>query len=243
MKKTLFFAAFSLFFAAFGQAQNAEEIIAKHIAATGGADKWAKVTTMKSDAKISADGAPNMTIEMSMTVVRDKALRMDVAVMGMTQSSAISGDQGWSTNPFQGKTEPEPLTADQVKSMKEMTDVDGALVGYKEKGYTVEYVGTEDVDGTETLKIKVDKGNKKVEYCFFDPANYYQIKSIQVEEVDGKQVESATVYSNFKTQDGLVMPFTMQQANPMMGNSTITVTTMTFNPTVDEKIFEMPAKK
>ena len=243
MKKTLFFAAFSLFFATFGQAQTAEEIIAKHIAATGGADKWAKVTTMKSDAKISADGAPTMNIEMSMTVVRDKALRMDVAVMGMTQSSAISGDQGWSTNPFQGKTEPEPLTADQVKSMKEMTDVDGALVGYKEKGYTVEYVGTEDVDGTETLKIKVDKGNKKVEYCFFDPANYYQIKSIQVEEVDGKQVESATVYSNFKTQDGLVMPFTMQQANPMMGNSTITVTTMTFNPTVDEKIFEMPAKK
>ena len=243
MKKTLFFAAFSLFFAAFGQAQNAEEIIAKHIAATGGADKWAKVTSMKSDAKISADGAPGMTIEMSMTVVRDKALRMDVAVMGMTQSSAISGDQGWSTNPFAGKTDPEPMTADQVKSMQEMTDVDGALVGYKEKGYTVEYVGTEDVDGTETLKIKVDKGNKKVEYCFFDPANYYQIKSIQVEEVDGKQVESATVYSNFKTQDGLVMPFTMQQANPMMGNSTITVTTMTFNPTVDEKIFEMPAKK
>lgn len=243
MKKTLFFAAFSLFFAAFGQAQNAEEIIAKHIAATGGADKWAKVTSMKSDAKISADGAPGMTIEMSMTVLRDKAIRMDVAVMGMTQSSAISGDKGWSTNPFAGKTDPEPMTADQVKSMQEMTDVDGALVGYKEKGYTVEYVGTEDVDGTETLKIKVDKGNKKVEYCFFDPANYYQIKSIQTEEVDGKQVESATVYSNFKTQDGLVMPFTMQQANPMMGNSTITMTAVTLNPTVDEKIFEMPAKK
>lgn len=243
MKKTLFFAAFSLLLGASAQAQSAEEIIAKHIAATGGAEAWGKVKTMKSDAKISADGAPNMTIEMTMTVVRDKALRMDVSVMGMTQSSAISGEKGWSTNPFAGKTDPEPMTADQVTSMKEMTDVDGALVGYKEKGYTVEYVGTEDVDGTDALKVKVDKGNKKVEYCFFDPANHYQIKSIQVEEVDGKQVESATVYSNFKTQDGLVMPFTMQQANPMMGNSTITMTAVTLNPTVDEKIFEMPAKK
>ena len=243
MKKTLFFAAFSLFFAAFGQAQTAEEIITKHIAATGGSEAWAKVATMKSEAKISSDGAPNMTITMSMTVVRDKAVRMDVSVMGMTQSSAVSGDKGWSTNPFQGKTDPEPMTADQAKSVLEMADVDGALIGYKEKGYTVEYVGTEDVDGTETLKIKVDKGNKKVEYCFFDPANYYQIKSIQVEEVDGKQVEAATVYSNFKTQDGLVMPFTMQQANPMMGNSTITMDSVTINPTVDEKIFEMPAKK
>lgn len=242
MKKTLFFAAFSLFLGAFAQAQTAEELIAKHIAATGG-DKLAKVASMKNEAKISADGAPNMTIEMSMTIVRDKAIRMDVAVMGMTQSSAITGDKGWSTNPFAGKTDPEPMTPDQVKSMQEMTDVDGALVGYKEKGYTVEYVGTEDVDGTETQKIKVDKGNKKVEYCFFDPATYYQIKSIQVEEVDGKQVESATVYSNFKTQDGIVFPFTMQQANPMMGNSTITITAVTLNPTVDEKIFEMPVKK
>ena len=242
MKKTLFFAAFSLFFSAFTQAQTAEDIIAKHIAATGG-DKWTKVSSMKNEAKITADGSPNMVIGMTMTVVRDKALRMDVSVMGMTQSSAISGDKGWSTNPFAGKNDPEPMTADQVKSMLEMTDVDGALVGYKEKGYTVEYVGTEDVDGTEAQKIKVDKGNKKVEYCFFDPATSYQIKSIQVEEVDGKQVEGATVYSNFKTQDGLVFPFTMQQSNPMMGNSTITLTTVTINPTVDEKIFEMPAKK
>lgn len=242
MKKTLFFAAFSLFFSALTQAQTAEDIIAKHIAATGG-DKWTKISSMKNEAKITADGSPNMVIGMTMTVVRDKAMRMDVSVMGMTQSSAISGDKGWSTNPFAGKNDPEPMTADQVKSMQEMTDVDGALVGYKEKGYTVEYIGTEDVDGTEAQKVKVDKGNKKVEYCFFDPANSYQIKSIQVEEVDGKQIESATVYSNFKTQDGLVFPFTMQQSNPMMGNSTITMTAVTINPTVDEKIFEMPAKK
>lgn len=241
MKKTLFFAAFSLFFVALSQAQSAEDLIAKHIAATGGAN-WAKVTSMKNEANINAEGAPGMAISMAMTVLRDKAARMDVSVMGMTQSSAISGDKGWSTNPFAGKTDAEPMTADQVKSMHEMTDIDGSLIGYKEKGYTVEYVGTEDVDGTEAQKIKINKGNKKVEYCFFDPATSYEIKNVQVEEVDGKEVETATVYSNFKTQDGIVFPFTIQQANPMMGNSTITVTSIILNPKVDEKLFEMPAK-
>jgi hypothetical protein len=242
MKKTLFSAALLLIINAFASAQTAEDIIAKHIKAIGG-EHWKTVKTIKMEANITADAAAGMAISWTMVAVRDKAARMDVLVMGMTQTSVVNGDKGWSTNPFMGKTDPEPMTADQVKFTTGMTDIDGSVVGYKDKGYTVEYVGTEDVDGTEALKIKINKGDKKVEYSLYDPETYYEIKNIQVEEVDGKEVETATVYSNFKTQDNIVFPFTMQQANPMMGNSTITVTTVTLNPTVDEKIFEMPEKK
>lgn len=240
--KQLLFSAALLLLNTFSYAQSAEDIIAKHMEATG-AEAWKNINSIKTEAKITADGAPGMTILWSMTAVRDKAARMDVSVMGMTQTSVVNGDKGWANNPFAGKMEPEPLTADQVKSMFDMTDIDGTVVGYKEKGYTVEYVGTEDVDGTEALKIKINKGDKKSEYCFYDPETYYEIKNVQVEEVDGKEVETATVYSNFQKQDGITFPFTMQQANPMMGNSTITISTVTLNPAVDDKIFEMAAKK
>jgi outer membrane lipoprotein-sorting protein len=241
MKKTLSFAAFLLFISGFAQAQNAEEIVAKHIAAIGG-DNWATVEAVKSEAKISADGAPGMSIMMNMLAVRDKSLRMDVSVMGMTQTTVLNGDGGWSTNPFMNQMDPEPLTADMVKSMKDMTDVDGTLVGYKAKGYTLEYVGTEDVDGTEAIKIKINKGGNRSEYSFFDPATYFEIKNIRVEEVDGKISETATTYSNFKNQAGLIFPFTIQQNDPNMGGSTVTVTTVTINPLVDTKTFEMPTK-
>ena len=240
MKKTLFLAALLGLCSAFVQAQNAEEIVAKHLAATG-ADKWAKINTIKMEAKISAEAAAGMNILWTMTASRDKAARMDVSVMNMNQTSVVNGDKGWSTNPFAGKTDPEPMTADQVASMKDMTDIDGTLVGYKEKGYTLEYVGTEDVDGTEALKVKVNKP-KKTEYSFFDPTSYYEIKRTDVEEVDGKTMESSVLYSDFKTQDGVVLPFSMQQLGGGMGNATITVTTVTFNPTIDDQIFEMPKK-
>lgn len=240
MKKTLFFAAFLLVFSAFAQAQNAEEIVAKHLAATGG-DKWAKIKTIKMEAKISAEGAAGMNILWTLTASRDKAARMDVSVMGMSQVSVVSGDKGWSTNPFAGKNDPEPLTADQVAAMQDMTDIDGTLVGYKEKGYLIEYVGTEDVDGTEALKIKVTKP-KKTEYSFFDPTSFYEIKRTDVQEVDGKTVEGTVIYSNFKEQEGIVLPFSMQQVGGGMGNATITVTSLAFNPTLDDQIFEMPKK-
>jgi hypothetical protein len=239
MKKTLFFVAF-LIASSFVQAQKADEIVAKHLAAIG-ASNWSKINSVKMEAKIAADAAAGMTILWNMTATRDKAARMDVSVMGMSQVVVVSGDKGWATNPFAGQNDPEPMTTDQVESMQDMTDIDGALVGYKEKGYTIEYVGTEDVEGTEAIKIKVVKG-KKTEYSLFDPSTFYEIKNVKVEEVDGKSVESATLYSNFKTQDGIVLPFTMQQAGGGMGNSTITLTAVTFNPTVDSKIFEMPTK-
>jgi outer membrane lipoprotein-sorting protein len=239
MKKTLFLAAL-LLSASFVQAQNADEIVAKHLAAIG-AESWAKINSIKMEANIASDAAAGMTITWNMTAAREKAARMDVSVMGMNQVVVVNGDKGWATNPFAGQNDPEPMTADQVESMKEMTDIDGALVGYKEKGYTVEYVGTEDVEGTEAIKIKINKG-KKIEYTFFDPATYYEIKNVDVEEVDGKTMESATLFSNYKTQDGITLPFTMQQLGGGMGNSTITLTNVTFNPSVDDAIFEMPKK-
>ena len=241
MKKTLSFAALLIFISGYSRAQNADEIVAKHIAAIGG-DMWARVEAVKSEAKISADGAPGMSIVMNMVTMRDKSMRMDVSVMGMTQTTVLNGNAGWSTNPFMNQMDPEPLTADQVSMMKDMTDVDGTLVGYKAKGYTLEYVGKEDVDGTEAIKIKVNKGGKRSEYSFIDPATYYEIKNVRVEEVDGKETETATIYSNFRRQDGIVFPFTMQQADPTMGSSTVTVTSIALNPLIDPKVFSIPTK-
>jgi len=241
MKKVLFSALLLFVFGAFATAQTAEEIITKHIRATGG-ENWGKVEAVQMEATIAADAAAGMSIGWTMTAIRDKAARMDVSVMGMNQTSVVNGDKGWATNPFMGQTDPEPLTSDQVKAMMDQTDIDGTIIGYREKGYKVEYVGKEDVEGTEALKIKVDKGEGKLEYLLYDPETYYEIKNIRVDNVDGQEVETSTVFSNFKAVDGITMAHTMQQVSPMMGNTTITLTKVTFNPTLDMKMFDMPKK-
>jgi hypothetical protein len=52
-----------------------------------------------------------------------------------------------------GRTQ-EKMSADDTKSLMEDADIDGPLVDWKAKGSTVEYLGTEDVDGTQAHKLK-----------------------------------------------------------------------------------------
>ena len=174
-------------FAAF--AQTADEIIAKHLEAMGG-KAWETVKTMKMESKVSVQAAPGMEIPMTMTVVNNKSARVDVSVMGVTQTSCVSGDNGWSNNPFAGKMDAEPLTADQVTEMKDMTDLSGPLYNYKAKGYSVEYVGKEDIEGTEVHKIKIVRSPTKTEYALIDPETWYQIKNITLATVDDKAINA-----------------------------------------------------
>lgn len=240
--KNIILGTFLTLFAFAAQAQtSADEIIAKHVEAMGSA-KMAELKSMKMEAKVSVQQAPGMEIPITISIINNKCARIDVSVMGMQQITCINGDEGWGNNPFMGKTEPEPLTKDQVVSMKEMTDLSGSFYDYKKKGYTAEYLGKEDLEGTEVHKIKLVKGPTKTEYAFIDPENFYQIKSIEIDMVDGKEVSEETVFSNFKTVDGLTFPYTMEQNNPMMGASVTTFTNIALNPELDEAMFKMPKK-
>ncbi len=223
------------------QTQTADDIIANHLHAMGG-NAWETVKTMKMETKVSVQAAPGMEIPMTMTVVNLKAARVDVSVMGMTQTTCVNGDKGWANNPFAGQMDAQALTSDQVMDMKDMTDLSGSLYNYKAKGHSVEYMGKEDLEGTEMHKIKIVKSASKTEYALIDPQSWYQIKNITVSIVDGKEMTTENIYSNFKREGGVVFPYTIEQNNPVMGNSVTTVTAIRINEAVDEKIFEMPAK-
>ena len=48
--------------------------------------------------------------------------------------------------------------------------------GRKEKGSTVSYIGTEDVDGTPAFKLKIVRKNGDVNFVYLDPDQYLEIR-------------------------------------------------------------------
>lgn len=218
-------------------AQTADEIVNKHIQAIGGIENWKKITSMVQTGTMTAQGAQ---LEVIATVLNGKGSRQDINVMGMNNYIILNQTEGWRFFPIQGQQAPEALTADDVKEGQAGLDISGAIIDYKTKGNAVEFLGKEDVDGTECLKLKVTHKAGKIETFFLDPVTYYVIKSNSIVKANGQEAELSTTYGNYqKLPEGIVVPMTMSIPFAPGVNFEFLISKVELNKTVDESIFKL----
>jgi len=188
-------------------AQTAEEIVAKHVEAIGGAAAWKKINSLSYEGKMTVQGAE---VNVTLTVLNGKGVRQNISVMGLTGYQIITPTAGWNFMPFQGQTSPEPMTADELKQSADDLDVQGKLVDYKSKGNTVEYLGKDDVEGTECFKLKITSKAGNIETVFIDPKSYYIVRSVAKRTANGQESDVPTDLSNYKKlPEGIVVPFSI----------------------------------
>jgi hypothetical protein len=214
-------------------AQKQEEIISKHIEAIGGKDNWSKVKSIRSEATMKAQGAE---IKMTFIQVDKKAMRQNISLMGMEGYSIITEKEGWSFMPFQGQTKPEPMTADDVKNSQDELYLQDKFLTYKELGAKLEYLGKDDMDGTECFKFKMTDKNAEETTYFLDASSYLTIKQTNKIKADGKEMENSTLFSNYKKlPEGILYPMTVGG-----GWGDAEFSKVEINPVIDEKEFKLP---
>jgi hypothetical protein len=237
LKRNLSLAIFSLTSSVL-LSQNLDEIVKKHIEAIGGKDNWAKVKSLKMENAIKANGAE---IKVTIYQIDKKAMRQNIALMGLEGYSILTTTEGWTYMPFQGQTKPEAMTADDVKKAQDGLNLQDEFLTYKELNKKLELIGKDDVDGTECFKLKmIDKDATETTF-YIDPSNYYVIKETRKMTVNGKEMENSTTYGNYKKlPEGVVYPYSIAS-----GWGETEVTSLTINPTIDESLFKptTPAAK
>ncbi|MCP1384115.1 outer membrane lipoprotein-sorting protein [Runella salmonicolor] len=217
-------------------AQTVDEIVDKHIAAMGGADKLKGVSTIVIERTLAVQ---NMEIPNKTTVVVGKALRTESSVMGNSMVQVVEGATGWMIRPAMmgGTGDPEDMPAEMVKQQAGQLDPFGELYNYKEKGSKVELVGKEKVEKDDAYHLKVTTKDGQVMEQYID-ANTFMLTKLKT-TINGQDGE--IMFSDYKEVEGIKMANTMDMTS-QMGALTFITNKVTVNAKVDEAIFKKPTK-
>jgi hypothetical protein len=235
MKMTKLFAtAVAAFISVSSFAQTVDEIVDKHIAALGGADKLKSVNTLVAERSLSVQGMDIPTVS---TLVVNKAIRSESTVMGNSMVQAFDGTSAWMIRPTMmgGTGEPEDMPADQLNQLKGQLDPFGPLFNYKDKGNKVELVGTEKVDKKDNYHLKVTTKSGDVIDQYIDAATYLLTKTKA--SANGQDVEIS--FSDYKDVEGIKIAYVMDISN-QMGNLAFLTNKIKINGPVDEAVFKRP---
>jgi hypothetical protein len=218
-----------------------DELVTKNIEAKGGAEALRALQSLRSNGKLIVNEG-QLQLEYAQTKKRPGEVRSELSLQGMTAVQAYDGKEGWKIWPFQGRKDPEKMSADDVKPLMEEAEIDGPLVDWKAKGSTLEYLGREDVEGTSAYKIKVARKNGDVSFVYLDPDHFLEIRILTQRIKHGAQEEVETDVGDYEKIGGVFVPFSVEsgrKGDP--DKQKIVIEKAEANVPVDDAIFHFPA--
>jgi hypothetical protein len=233
---------------ALGFAQNRssptlDELVAKNVQAKGGTDALRALQSLKLSGKMLVNEG-QLQLAYAEFKKGPGEVRIDETLQGMTAVEAYDGKEGWRIYPFQGRKEPEKMSADDIKPLIEEGEIDGPLVDWKAKGSALEYLGTEDVEGTEAYKIKVVRKNGDVNFVYLDPDYFLEIRIVTQRIKHGAQEEVETDVGDYEKVGGVFIPFSIEsgrKGDP--DKQKVIIDRAEANIPLDDTIFHFPASK
>ncbi len=230
--------------AGFAQDKNAltvDELVAKNIEAKGGADALQALQSLRLSGKMLVNQG-QIQLAYLQTKKRPAEVRTEASLQGMTMVQAYDGKEGWKIEPFRGRKDPEKMSADDVKSLMEEAEIDGPLVDWKAKQSTVDYLGTEDVDGTLAHKLKVVRKNGDVSFVYLDPDHFLEIRILTQRIRHGAQEEVESDIGDYEKVGGVFVPTSIEsgrKGDP--DKQKIIIDKAEANVPADDAIFHFPA--
>lgn len=217
-----------------------DELVAKNLEARGGAAKLAAIKTLKTRGKLLV--GEQFELGFAQYQKAPESVRVEASLQGLTQVQAWDGREAWQISPFQGRKDPEKMSADDARALADDAPIGGALFDWNARGSKLEYLGTEDVDGTEAHKLKVTLKNGDVEYVYLDPDHYLEIRTVAQRNVRGTQVVSVSDYGDYEKVDGVYFPFSIAtESKGDGGKSQVTIEHAEANVPVEDTLFAFPA--
>lgn len=228
---------FVLVLATTAGAQSAADLVAKNLAARGGAERLKAVDALKITGRLKSMG-----LDMPLTIWRKRPnlVRQEMRLQDRAIVQAFDGERAWAVNPLAGSEAPQEIRGEPAEMMREQSDFDGPLVDYQQKGSTIEVEGPDTVEGTKAVVLKVTLKSGRVQRIWLDADTGLEVKSASEVRQGPRTVSVETILSDYRPEGGLVMPHRLRTFIDGQLQADVTIERIEVSPRIDPAIFRMP---
>jgi outer membrane lipoprotein-sorting protein len=222
-------------------AQTPDEIVAKVLAARGGADKIKAIHSQRVTGKISF--GPDAEGPFSVEFARPGKMHMEITINGQTIIRVYDGkSSGWQLNPFAPNKDVQPMDSDELRHISDEADFDGPLLDYQSKGNHLDLLGKDELDGKQVYKLQLTTKIGDARTYFFDASTFLLVKWEGKRTAEGHEIPIETFFSDYREVNGLKFAFEIDSDSPGSAQQQkITIENIAIDPSIDEARFAKPA--
>jgi outer membrane lipoprotein-sorting protein len=220
------------------QAPSVDQIVAQNLAARGGEAKLRSVSTMTMTGTITVQG---MQMPIKVLGKRPNLSLQEMTMNGTRVVQAFDGQKVWGINPMMGGSAPRELTGPQSEIVRDQATFDGPLVGYKERGDTLELAGEAKVGDSDTWKLKLTRQNGRSMFIYVDKSTGLEREWAASVDQNGMTLDVQTIMSDYQpAENGILVPRTLRTLVGGHEQAVLTVESVTFDAPIEDSAFKMP---
>jgi len=216
--------------------------IARNVAARGGADAWRGVSSMRLSGLM--DLGQGMRVPYTLDRKRPGKMCLEFEFDEQMAVQCVAEGAGWASLPFRGRTEPQPLSEQELREMAAMAEIDGLLFDSVRRGHEIEYLGKEIVDDNETVKFEVTLPNGAKRWVYLDVETALEVRVDAMRTLRGQERRVETHFYIWQETNGLLIPRlqeTQTEGDPE--KHFLTVDSVELNLPMEDARFRIPATR
>jgi hypothetical protein len=217
----------------------AEEVVARYLEARGGAEAWRKLETLEMTGVFSVVSKRS---DFTMIRQRDDLYRLDYLMQDVPAIRARDAEGPWMLNAW---LQPEVgrVTEDPYKTQLERESLFPLiLLDYEKRGIQVEALGAGEIDGIDTLGLKITLPDSKEETWHLDAETFLEVAAdSQIYDYTqlAEPMQQRIFYDDFREVEGLRFPFQIEWEF-WARLETMTVKAIVVNPEIEASRFSPP---
>ena len=183
-------------------AQTVDDIVAKHVAAIGGTEKWAALQSLMVSSR-----SPYFSFDSAWK--RPNRFRFDAWSDAVTDTDtrAFDGTTGWRLNSLEGATSPRTMAAQEIAELRDEFDWMQELIDYKGKRHRISLQGTVAVGGQPAHRLELTRPSGAVVQIFIDVKTGLEVQRIKwARSPAGEDTELVLPVGDYRAVGGLMLP-------------------------------------